>query len=116
MGWWLTAADLPAPAPEADHSLTTALIAAIGAVLVALITIGLPLLRRPEAPDDPAEVDPKLGERVAVIDDRVLTSQRSHEALDRHVHGLDDEVERLRWEFDDFKARVIEHMRRHGSP
>ena len=122
MGWWLTAADLPTPAPETDHSLTTALIAAIGAVLVALITIGLPLLRRPAAADEPAQ-EPRLGERIAAGEARDEFHSRTLEQLDRYVHGMDDdhgtlraEHERLRWEFDDFKARVTEHMRRHGSP
>lgn len=125
MGWWLTAADLPSTAPLPDHSLTVALIAAIGAVLVALITIGLPLLRQPKQPEAaPAPlVDPKFGERVAVIDDRVKTGQRTLEQLDRYVHGVDDDLdklrgdhERLRWEHDDFVGRVTDYMRRHGSP
>lgn len=113
MGWWLTwAAEAPAPEP-ADHSLTTALIYALGTVLVALITIGLPLLFRQAKNAEPAPVDPRLGETVAVLASREVDDRKTLAQLDRHVDGIGDQVDRLRWEVDNLKNWQSEHRREH---
>lgn len=108
MGWWLTAApDLPAaPSDGSTASITTALILTLGTVLVALITVGLPLLfKRGRTSESPPLPDARLGERVAVLVDHDITDRRTLAQLDRHVDGIGGEVEDLR--------RDVEQIRRH---
>lgn len=118
MGWWLSQAqNLPAtPTTPVDQSLTTALIYVLGTVVVALITIGLPLLLKSRTVEPPTtEVDTRIGEKVAVLTDRSDTDRRDFDTLDRHVDGIGDHVDRLQWQVDDLTARFDEHRRRHGE-
>lgn len=116
MGWWLTAAeDLPV-GPVTDgtsQSIITALIAVLGTVLVALVTVGLPLLFKRDRTDvTPPAPDSALGEKVAVLVDHDETDRRTLAQLDRHVDGIGDRVDRHEWRLDDLTARVDELYRR----
>ena len=111
MGWAL-AAELPEA--SSDTSITVALIAALGTVLVALIgLIAQWLTRAARTTESPPAADPRLGERVAVAETHVYESRRTLDMLDRHVDGIDNQMDRLRWEMDDMIAWRDEHRRRH---
>lgn len=112
MGWPL-AAELPPD--SSDQSVTVALIAALGTVVVALVGLGAQWLSR-SARTPEATVDPHLGERQAVTETLVKEDRRTLAMLDRHVDRQGDAIERLRWEMDDMKAWRDEHVRRHGAP
>lgn len=116
MGWWLTAAgELPvAPAPDgSSQSITTALIAVLGTVLVALVTVGLPLLFKRDRTDAaPPVPDPQLGAKIAVLTDHDEADRRTLDQLDRHVDGIGDRVDRHEWRLDDHAA-ALDHIRRH---
>lgn len=113
MGWGLAAADLPAT--TSDSSITVALIATLGTVMVALLGLVAQWLSR-TAKTTESTPDPKLGERQARTETLVDESRRTLAQLDRHVDGIGDQVDRLRWEMDDMKAWRDEHQRRHGGP
>lgn len=91
MGWELiAAAEVPATpiTDSSSQSTTTALIAVLGTVLVALVTVGLPLLfRQARTSESPPLADPKLGERVAVLEHVDGDQRRTLDQLDRHVDG-----------------------------
>lgn len=113
MGWPL-AADLPS-APS-DQSVTVALIAALGTVIVALIGLCAQWLSRSARTSEaPPTGDPKLGERQAVTETLVKEDRRTLAMLDRHVDAQGDSIDRLRWEMDDMKAWRDEHDRRRGQ-
>jgi hypothetical protein len=88
--WWLTAAsDAPPtlPGEGSTDSITTALIAVLGTVLVALITVGLPLLvRQARTSESPPLPDPKLGERVAVIADHDREDRQTLHYVDKRLN------------------------------
>lgn len=114
MGWPL-AAGLPSTAVS-DHSITVALIAALGTVVVALIGLGAAALSRSaRTSESPPIPDAHLGERVAVLADRDETDRRTLAHLDRHIDGIGDQVDKLRWEMDDLQAWREQHNRRHGQ-
>jgi hypothetical protein len=111
---WAVAAELPEP--SSDASITVALIAALGTVVVALIGLAAQWLSRSaRTTESPPAADAKLSERVAVVDARSRDDRRTLVQLDRHVDGIGDEVDRLRWDVDDLKAWREEHRRRHGQ-
>lgn len=107
------AADLPAPSTS-DQSVTVALIATLGTVVVALIGLAAQWVSRSvRTGDSPPSPDPKLGERVAVTEHRLADGTRTLDVLDRHVDGLGDDLERVKWQLDDLTGRFEEHLRRH---
>lgn len=105
MEWWLTpllAAEPPA-SDGSSESLTTALIAVLGTVLVALITVGLPLLfrqaRTSESPPVPAApVDTRMAERLAVAERLVNDDRTILDVIDRRLDRAEDDIERLKWQ------------------
>ena len=119
MGWWLTAAQDVPPGPVSDgtsQSIVTALIAVLGTVLVALVTVGLPLLFKRDRTDAaPPTPDAQLGEKVAVLIDHDEVGRRTLDQLDRHVDGIGDRVDRHEWRLDDLTARVEELYRKRGT-
>lgn len=117
MGWWLTAAqDLPVePATDSSQSVIVALIATLGTVLVALITVGLPLLfRRARTSESPPVPDPVLGERVAVTAARQDDDRRTLAQLDRHVDGIGDQVDEQRRDLVELRRDVDDIFRHLG--
>lgn len=116
MGWLLTAADVP-PGDGSSQSITVALIVTLGSVLVALVTLTGQWLssRGSRTTPSPPEPAPHIGERVAVTEVRTAENSRSLDVLDRHVDGIDDRVDRIRWELDDLLAWRAEHRRNHGQ-
>lgn len=111
MGWWLTAADTGVPVDPTGggsaQSITTALILTLGTVLVALITVGLPLLlKRGRTSESPPVPDARLGERVAVLVDHDITARRTLDQLDRHVDGIGDRVDQMRRDVD----QILRHL------
>lgn len=113
MGWALAAAE-QLPETPTDNSITVALIAALGTVVVALLGLVAQWLSR-SAKTTESTPDPRLGERVAVAETLVSESHRTIDVLDRYVDKIGDEVDRLRWEIDDMKAWRDEHRRSHGG-
>lgn len=113
MGWFLTAAAEDVPQVEGtDTSIIVALIAALGTVLVALIGLTAQWLSSRRTMTSPPH-DPKLGERVAVTETIAREDRRTLSQLDRHVDGIGDRLDKLRWDFDDLKARYETHNRKH---
>lgn len=113
MGWAL-GTDLPAAPP--DYSVTVAVISALGVVLVALIGLAGTWAARSSRTPEPA-ADPKMNERVVVTETLVQEDRRTLAQLDRHVDGIGDMVDRLRWEMDDMKGWRQRHDDRHqGKP
>jgi hypothetical protein len=114
VGWAVAAAAEQIPPAASDSSVTVALIAALGTVLVALIGLAAQWLSRSiRTGESPPQADPKLGERIAVAEIRHEESTRTLAMLDRHVDAQGDDLDRLRWRVDDLLARFEEHMRRH---
>lgn len=111
---WLAAASEVAPEDGSDTSVTVALIALLGTVLVALIGLGTAWISRAgRTAVGPPPTDPKLGERIAVIDTIAQEDRRTLAELDRHVDGIGTIVERLRWDIDDLKEQYKSHNRQH---
>jgi hypothetical protein len=97
VGWWLTAAgELPVgPSPDgSSQSIITALIAVLGTVLVALVTVGLPLLlRRDRTNAAPPVSDPQLGEKLAVLVDHDKTDRQTLNYVDRRLDRMEGHVD-----------------------
>ena len=102
MGWWLiTAATSPTPGPpqSSADSVTVALIVTLGSVVVALIGLGAQWVMKAAKGDDASSViDPKLGERAAVLERLVSDGQTVLDVIDRRLDRAEDDIERLRWE------------------
>lgn len=112
MGWRLltVAATTPlpaAPSSSTSESTTVALIATLGTVIVALVTVGLPLLlKRGRTSESPPAADPQLTAKVAVLADRDETDRRTLAALDLHVDGIGDRQDRLIWQVEQLAEQV----------
>ena len=99
MGWLIVAAATPPPSGSSD-SVTVALIATLGTVLVALIGLAAQWVMKSAKPDAPSSADPKIGERAAVLEALVKNDRTIIDVVDRRLDRAEDDIERLRWELD----------------
>jgi len=119
VGWrliWLAEAPI-APSGGDSEAVTVALIAALGTVLVALISwAGSRGARTSPSPPVP---DPQLGDRLKVVEIHDEDDRRTLAQLDKHVDGIGDRVERIRWDLDHVMKRLdrlIEQLDPDGGP
>lgn len=114
MGWQLTATVTRAASeiPEAAGSaqpIIVALIAALGPILVIIVTWALSG-RPTRTSNSPPIPDARLGERVAVAESLIGADQRTLDALDKYLRGLDREVDE-RLDKLTFRVATIEGWR-----
>jgi hypothetical protein len=101
VGWLILAATSETPTPEGSaDSVTVALIATLGTVLVAVIGLATQVVMKSAKDEPPVSVDPRIGERAAVLETLVKADRTIIDVIDRRLDRAEDDIERLRWEID----------------